>query len=209
MSLLVVCEGLDASGKTSVIKKALELSGNEFLYNKGLKTRTIAGRFSRLFPSTFSLLLEIMYNDYFSVRKNLKKGKVILQDRWFYSVLAHNPENKKDKLLERLFVPYLSKPDIFVYFTVSDEKRTERLAAREDAKEHEFLTRNPEKIKEMEQRFFQKYLDFNGEKHIIDTTKLSVEECGKKLYDVIKVNCNIHVADSCSQLSFYEHPENH
>ncbi|MBM3233703.1 hypothetical protein FJZ19_01275 [Candidatus Pacearchaeota archaeon] len=183
--LFVVCEGLDASGKTTTIKKALELLGNEFLYSKGLKTGTIAGKLSSLFPSTFTLLLEIIYHDWFFVRKNLKNGKTILQDRWHYTVLSHNPKNWKDELLERLCVPYISEPDIYVYFKVSDEKRLERLAARENAKEHEFLINDSERRKEMEERFFRKYRDFPGEKHIIDTSNLSVEECAERLYKIV------------------------
>ena len=114
----IVCEGLDGAGKTTGIKNALEyLPG--FIYSRGLKTDTPAGRISKAHPSTLTLLTELLYLDRTFVRPNLERGYNIVQDRWYFSPLSHNPENKRDRLLEKIFIPCLTKPDLLVYYTVS------------------------------------------------------------------------------------------
>jgi thymidylate kinase len=187
----VVCEGLDCAGKTTSITQALKCfeEKEQVLYSKGLKTDTIAGRFSRLYPSTFSLLVELRYLDRNFVKPYLREGHIVIQDRWYYSVLSHNPENRKDSFLERLLVPSLSKPDLLVYFSVSLDERVERLKKKndnEDNGDHRILLENPAMIKQKEQRFLAYYNKFNGPKAILDTTGLTEEESGSRLYELIE-----------------------
>lgn len=185
----IVCEGLDCAGKTTNIKRAmgyLEKDGYSVMYSKALKTNTIAGEFSKLFPSTFSLLTEILYLDKFFVRPNLSKGKMIIQDRWYYSVLAHNQENYKDKILGKIFKQFLLKPDLLVYFSVSLEERVRRLKKNIRNNDHLGLLKNPQIINEREKRYAKYYKDFEGDKVIFDTTNISETESGYKLYELIK-----------------------
>lgn len=182
--LFIVCEGLDCAGKTTAIKEALNYLNN-FQYSKGLKTQTWIGKFSKLFPSTFSLLLELLYSDKTRIKQQLKEINII-QDRWYYSVLSHNRENLKDKFLERIFVLLLRKPDILVYFSVSLEERLRRLKKAEQTKDHIYLIQNPQKIQEKEERFMRYFDEFNGKKYIVDTTNNSAEETGKKLAELIR-----------------------
>jgi len=184
----IVCEGLDCSGKTTSIENALEhFKKNEFSieYNKGLKTKTLAGTFSRKFPSTLSLLTELLYNDVILVKSRLEKGINILQDRWYYSVLSYNPENRKDKHLEKVFVPLLSKPDVLIYFTVSLDERIRRLKKSIENKDHYTLLKNPEIIKQREERYLDYFNNFKGNKAIINTKNLSEKQSGVRLYDLI------------------------
>jgi len=185
----VVCEGLDKSGKTTSMKYALEYLRNEdypTIYNKGLKTNTLAGRFSKLFPSTSSLLLELGYLDITRIKPSLRKGEIILQDRWYYSVLSHNSYNKIDNFLEKTFVPYLSKPDILIYFTVSDDERIKRLENSDNTIDHRILIENPEIIHRREKRYEEYYREFHGYKAILDTTYTPAEETGYEIYELIK-----------------------
>lgn len=185
----IVCEGLDCAGKTTNIKIAiryLEKDGYPVRYSKALKTNTIAGEFSKLFPSTFSLLTEILYLDKVFVRPNLNKGKIIIQDRWYYSVLAHNRENYKDKILGKIFKQCLSKPDLLIYFSVSLEERIRRLKKDIRNNDHLMLLKNQLIINEREKRYAKYYEDFEGDKVIFDTTNISEEESGYKLYGLIK-----------------------
>jgi thymidylate kinase len=188
MNSFIVCEGLDRSGKTTSIKHALSYFENEGyhpIYSKGLKTDTPAGRLSKIVPCTLTLLIEQLYLDKTIIMPELKKGAIILQDRWFYSVLSYNPENNTDKLLERIFVPYLSKPDLLVYFDVSLEQRIKRLE-NDRTEDHLALLENPQLIEQRKKLILEYYNSFPGNKAIIDTTTLSEEECGYNLYSLIK-----------------------
>lgn len=183
----IVCEGLDCSGKTTTIKNALKyFDKKQIIYSKALKSNTIFGKLSRIFPSTFSLLLELLYLDKFFIRPNLKKGKIIIQDRWYHSILSHNPENKKDKFLEKIFIPRLTKPDLLIYFSVSFSERIKRLKKTSQIKDHNILLYNPERIKQKESRYIEHYNNFKGQKEIIDTTNISEKKASDKLYNLIK-----------------------
>lgn len=187
----IVCEGLDCAGKTTVIKQAIEyLKKDNFpvSYSKGLKSNTLAGKISNIFPTTASLLTELLYLDNAYVKPSLEKGDNIIQDRWYNSVLSHNPENIKDKLLEKTLVPYLSKPDMLIYFSVSLDERIKRLKQKTRTRDHEILWRNPAIIRQKEERYISYYNNFNGSKAVLDTTNASVEESGYRLYEIIKSN---------------------
>ena len=186
--LFIVCEGLDCAGKTTVIKQAMEyLKCDNFpvSYSKGLKSNTLAGKISNIIPSTASLLTELLYLDNTYVKPSLEKGNNIIQDRWYHSVLSHNPENIKDKLLEKILVPHLSKPDILIYFSVSLDERIKRLKQKTKTKDHEILWKNPAIIKQKEERYTSYFNNFKGPKAVLDTTNASVEESGYRLYEII------------------------
>jgi thymidylate kinase len=177
----VVCEGLDAAGKTTSMKHALtalQQAGIEAVYSKGLQTQTFAGRISRCHPSTYTLLGEIAYIDWAVVRPALERDGVVLQDRWFYSVLTHHPLNFPERLFGQLLVPCISKPDLLIHFTVSLEERIARLSARNEPLNPDGLLRDPRRITEREERFLYAYAAFPGEKEIIDTTGKTAEESG-------------------------------
>ncbi len=180
--LFIACEGLDCAGKTTSINHALSYLGRQFLYSKGLKTSII----SRYFTSTFSLLLELLPLDWFFVRPRVQAGMGIMQDRWYYSILSHNSPNLKDYLLGKLFVPFLSKPDMLVYFSVAHNERIKRLKRSADKKDHQLLVSHPELITQREKRMLRYYHQFHGKKAVLDTTARSPEQSGYALYRLIK-----------------------
>jgi len=184
----IVCEGLDASGKTTSARHAIrELGGKYYIsYSKGLMTDTPAGRLSRLYPSTLTLLTELLYIDRRIVRPDLDEGYSVIQDRWYDSVLFHNPDNPADRILERVCVPWLTEPDLLVGFTVSLGERIRRMEKRMD--EHDrILLEDPQKIIEREERFMERFEWFDGEKEMIDTTDLTEEEAGYMLCQAIDI----------------------
>ena len=178
----IVCEGLDAAGKTTTIKHALEEFQNSSMkYNKGLKSATILGKISSLIPSTVTLLMELIYQDLKIIRPALKQGQTIIQDRWYYSVLSYY--SKKEEFLEKLFVPFLSKPDALIYFSVSLDERIKRLRMRDD---HKGILEYPEKIQARERRLLEFYTNFKGPKMIIDTTHRTEAESAHTLCALIQ-----------------------
>lgn len=178
----IVCEGLDCSGKTTGIKKAIESIGKKAVYSKGLCSETFMGRIASKFPSTFLFLAEQLYLTYFVIRPNLKKGKIVLQDRYINSIECHLPSAARayNKLLISIAKLFLLRPDILVNFTVSKDERIKRLKQKQSL-HHKVLIEKPQLIELREEACQKQYKIFNGRKGIIDTTNMPVTESSEKL----------------------------
>lgn len=181
MNKLIVCEGLDGSGKTTTINEAMKRL-DCCVYNKGLCSDTWSGRISRIFPCTLTLMLDLIYQTYFIILPNLLRGRTVFQDRYSISVLSHPAMQKWwNKLLAALLLPLLVKPAVLIYFTVSKKERIRRLKSLPYNKYHEELIKNPAIITEREKRFKEFYEKFDGKKIKIDTTKINANRCAALL----------------------------
>jgi len=177
----IVCEGLDGAGKTTTIKKAMKKLNKNYVYNKGLKSNTLMGKLAPKIPSTFTFLLELLNNTIRKIKPALKSNKIVLQDRYDLSVLSCVPYVDKfyNKLFINFFKRFLLKPDILIYFTVSENERIKRLKQNKN-KYHAKLIKNPKLIKLREKRYSEFYKNFKGAKYKIDTTKKDVKEAANE-----------------------------
>jgi len=184
----VVCEGLDASGKTTTIKGLIK-KNHELLYSKGLKSKTLFGRISGLFPNTLTFLLEFAYISQKYIIPALKSGKTVIQDRYIESVITYGPvvDRWHNQLAIKAIKPWLAKPDVVVYFTVSKEERVKRLKESMENRYHRQLIENPEQIDDRLERY-NVLLDKYSNKQVINTTKLSIKESCNKLDEIVKAN---------------------
>jgi thymidylate kinase len=187
--LFLVAEGVDKAGKTTLLSYVYDKLESECAYCKGLGGDSIIGKVSSSNPSTLLFLLEQLYCDNTCLEKNLNQDKVVLQDRWYYSVVSYPQKNLVDETSAQKIVSILRKPDLLIYFTCSLEERMNRLRT-EPTKEHVDLIKHPEKIIQWEENMLQHYDDFNGNKYLVDTTDRNVEECGDKLIEIIKNHKN-------------------
>ena len=207
--LFVVCEGLDATGKTTTIKKAMEYLPNT-VYSKGLCTDTPVGRLAREQRSTYAFSLELLYVDKHIVRPSLAAQRVVLQDRWYDTVYSHNFPNELDRIMEQTTVPHLTRPDVLVYFSASLEERLKRIKERGNRKTAEtldllaYLTqdtgeklrllnelegfRHPMEMIEREARMMKRYKAFPGPRYIMDTTGRAVEDSARELSTIVLAN---------------------
>ena len=186
--LLIVCEGLDGAGKTTTIEKLLEneKENNNFVYSKGIGSSTFMGKLSRKFPSTFLFLLELIYNQYKIIKPNLKDKKVILQDRYDFSVLSYPTADRfYNRTIAKILSPLIIKPNVLVYFDVSLEERIKRLKESSYNKYHSLLSKNPQLITSRESKYLDFYNKFNRKKTKIDTTNLTPEQSAKLLKQFI------------------------
>lgn len=185
--IFIVSEGLDCSGKTTSIKAAIGIIGEKAAYSKGLCSGTFAGRMASRFPSTFLFLIEQIYLTYFVIKPKLRKGKIVLQDRYFISIASHLPSAAKlhNRLLIKAAKPFLLAPDILVHFNVSEKERIKRLK-QNPYRHHAELIEKPWLIALREEAYKRHYRGFNGRKAVIDTTNNSREESGEALSSLLK-----------------------
>ncbi|MDD5191881.1 MAG: AAA family ATPase [Candidatus Nanoarchaeia archaeon] len=182
--LLIICEGLDGTGKTTTIKQLLSNNkeNNDYIYSKGIGSDTFIGKLARKFPSTLLFLLELMYIQYRIIKPNLKQNKIILQDRYDLSILSYpTAEREYNKLIAKIFKPFIIKPDALVYFHASLEEIIKRLSKSSDNKYHKILSKNPHLIISRENKYLDLYTKFNGYKTKIDTTNKTAEQSSKAL----------------------------
>ena len=188
--LFVVCEGVDKAGKTTVINYAqnkldsLLKEDQKTVYNKGLGGESFLGKVSSNYPCTFLFLLQQLYFDKCRLNEELELGKIVFQDRWFYSVISYPGNDLKDDLVAELMIPPLRRPDLLVYFTCSLEERLRRLDEHRTV-EHLKLINDPARIMLWEERLMKYYQNFSGNKYLLDTTVKSVEASGEELVRLV------------------------
>lgn len=144
---LIVCEGLDCTGKTTAINKILEQKNEQFVYSKGIGSNTFIGKISRKFPSTFLFFIELIYHLTTKIEPSLKQGKIILQDRYNLSITSYVPLTNKwyNQLVIKTFKRFILKPDAIVYFYLPVEEHIKRLKQK-GAKYELMLANNPNLI---------------------------------------------------------------
>lgn len=186
--LFIVCEGLDGAGKTTTIREAMKKLDNGFVYSKGLKSDTIMGKIAPKIPSTFTFLLELIYNTHKKIKPALIGKKIILQDRYSLSVLSFVPNVSlfHNRLLIKALQRFLLEPDLLVYFQVEKNERIRRLKGTDSNKHHLSLINNPSLIDLREKAYYQLYESFKGNKHKIDTTGRSKSDVADEFISKIE-----------------------
>jgi thymidylate kinase len=183
---LIVCEGLDCSGKTTAIEGVINLNP-EYVYSKGIGSDSRLGRVARRFPSTFMFLSELIYNAYVHILPSLREDKIVLQDRYDVSVASFVPNTNRwyNQFLihaARLLIP---EPDAIVYFHLPLEERIKRL--KHKGKKYELmLAEHPEIITLREKEYEKWYDQFNGPKTRIDTEINSIKQTARILEDFVQ-----------------------
>jgi len=185
-SKFIVFEGLDCSGKTSVINKILPYYENG-MYSKFMGGNNIFGKLADITHFTSLYLIEIIYLSLFSIRPNMKKNRYIFQDRYIYSMLSfrRSPLSFYHKLLYAIARLFVVKPDLLILLTVTKKERIMRLAKNKNVY-HLFLINNPRVIAERDNEFLKLYNKHVGKKVIVDTSNLQLEDV--KNYITKKIN---------------------
>jgi len=138
--MLIVFEGIDASGKTTVsrmVKEALERKGFRtalYIYpNKSSIYGSIIDLFlkSKIFltpQEQFFLYLLDMYRDKQDVVDKLLKNYIVLMDRYYTSTIAYQCAQGFDYRVAKTVIEYLAmpKPDIIIYLDIDPRIAIER-----------------------------------------------------------------------------------
>lgn len=189
---LIVIEGLDGAGKTASAKKVCEQMGKRYnlVYCKGVGSDTFWGRIAKRFAKTFLFLLELLYAVNVRIIPNLKKGKVVLLDKYFYCVASHIPDvdNKLNKFWIRIFKPHIIQPDLVIYFNVTMKERIRRLKLDPYNKFHQKIINDPCWAAKRERRYRKIIEQFDSELETIylNTTEKSRHEVVEMLKEIIE-----------------------
>jgi len=189
--ILIVFEGIDGSGKSTQAKILLErLQEEDFdaVYfrepSKGKWGRKIKKK--ALHPDSLSPEEEL---DLFqkdrreNVEKNLKpalkKKRIVILDRYYYSTIAYQGAKGIDeKLIRRINEEFIVEPDLVFIFDIDPKRGLERI---ENRKKKDKLFEREDYLVKVREIF----RSFKGEKFVhIDALK-SKEEISKEIQEIV------------------------
>ena len=179
--ILIIFEGGDCTGKTTYANGLFEVLKTKYgvCYSKGIGSKTLLGKLARKHPSTLLFCLELAFITLFKIKPNLKRGKIILQDRYNPTIASHLPsiDKKINQLLIKAFNPIFKKPDLIIYFTVSPKQQIARLKeTMESNKYHKVLVENPELIRLRERKYRELLFPHQNRLIHIDTSNTDIEK---------------------------------
>lgn len=153
--MIIVFEGHDGVGKTSVInsvKRLLQLNGKNVTIVKNPSKiyknvrDGIKNNLSASFYFSYSASMFALYEAEYMKRLGYN---IILMDRYYYSTLVSHMS--RGFHVDMNYFDVFLKPDLVFWLKVSEETRCERLFGRKENLEHDMLTLNKDLIKKADE----------------------------------------------------------
>ena len=176
--MLIAIDGLDASGKTSVIELLAKEQGWINIASEVKDMRQVV-RSAPKHTAAVNRLLNLAFLRHMSdtAKELLKEGKTVLLDRYTPSH-SHYAKAFNKKAIKAGEFPdidpaalNLAKPDLVIILRVREDVRQARLAARGEQTPHELTLSNEHKIREAIQKRLEREADI-----VIDTSDLTAKE---------------------------------
>ena len=158
---LICVEGIDGSGKSTqlaILRDWLKSLKQDVIFTEWnssdliSQTTKLAKKKNLLSPRTFSLLHAVDFADRLEqvIIPALKAGFIVLADRYVYTAFARDVARGVDSKWVRKLYGFAIKPDLTLYFRVSEEVSLERICANRSPKFYEAgmdmkLSNNPYK----------------------------------------------------------------
>lgn len=199
--IFIVFEGLDLTGKTTLIKK-LQEKHPEFIYTRepGGTDCKLAEDIRKMvlsYPGEMDALTETYLfaasraEHMNKIRKWLDQGKTVICDRFVYSSLYYQgimkglgPEN-----VLGINQPILNiiQPDILFYVTVSEEERNNRRNQRQEINELDKLSFREEAVKANNDFYSIIKQTFCKTIHVIDTSDNDSDKCLREIENTLSI----------------------
>ena len=189
--ILIVFEGIDGSGKSTqaeILLERLQEEDFDVVYfrepSKGKWGRKIKKKALHPDSLTPEEELDLFLKDRReNVEKNLKpalkKKRVVILDRYYYSTIAYQGAKGIDeKLIRRMNEEFVIEPDLVFIFDIDPQKGLERI---ENRKKKDRLFEREDYLVKVREIF----RSFKGEKFVhIDALK-SKEEISKEIQEIV------------------------
>ena len=145
---LICVEGIDGSGKSTqliILRDWLKSLKQDVIFTEWnssdliSQTTKLAKKKNLLSPRTFSLLHAVDFADRLEqvIIPALKAGFIVLADRYVYTAFARDVARGVDRDWVRKVYGFAVKPDLTMYFRVSEEVSLERICANRSPKFYE------------------------------------------------------------------------
>ena len=196
----IVFEGLDRTGKTTILQAATQRLCNEnklpYICFKGVASDTEFGKSIKHKYSTFWFLVDLILLTFKYIKPALNQGYSVLQDKYNFFLEMHYPECYDDLnpfwlWLAKLF---LIKPDLILYFETDEEIQLRRLSEDRDNHYHLKLAANPELLSNRK-KLYEQVLEKSGCRVIkIDTSDADIAKTTYQVVEIIRKEINGHAS---------------
>ncbi len=203
-SRLIVFEGIDGVGKTTLcqkLKEALEMQGMKAVWYEEGEDRYKGFNLIKPFikakaPIDASLLFYLASSIYKSrIIEKLLKKQWVLCDRYIYSTLAYHIIHGADKnLLSSLVDLPIRKPDFTFLITAKESVRTKRAKLRRHSNANDFLEKRPGNLVARMEKELKKFQPI-----IVDNSSEGIEEALRAIFT--------HLGPICRESSLFERTE--
>lgn len=145
---LVCVEGIDGSGKSTqlaILRDWLKSLKQDVIFTEWnssdliSQTTKLAKKKNLLSPRTFSLLHAVDFADRLEqvIIPALKAGFIVLADRYVYTAFARDVARGVDRDWVRKVYGFAAKPDLTMYFRVTEDVSLERICSNRSPKFYE------------------------------------------------------------------------
>ncbi len=145
---LVCVEGIDGSGKSTqlaILRDWLKSLKQDVIFTEWnssdliSQTTKLAKKKNLLSPRTFSLLHAVDFADRLEqvIIPALKAGFIVLADRYVYTAFARDVARGVDREWVRKVYGFAVRPDLTLYFNVTEDVSLERICANRSPKFYE------------------------------------------------------------------------
>jgi thymidylate kinase len=175
--MILMCEGMDCSGKTSTIRRAKELLEEKVQVDvlKGAGTATLLGRAARRTGASPLFFLESLVAGYRAAMR--AEGTVVLLDRYWWTPYTFCERRIAQQSVAALY----PVSDGLVLFAADQETLRERLSLEHDNRYHHYLLENPGEMYRRERQYKQLYAQFPKAKTVIDTSGMDIKQSAERL----------------------------
>lgn len=197
--MFIVLEGLDGSGKTTQLKKLTGYIASKYPDKKLIITREPGGSYNEVGEQIRNVLLNNDMNDYtrallyaasryehqLKIKEWLKKGYIVLCDRYIYSSLAYqsNDELSMEEIMQINRYNDIIKPDHIIFYRVNMD--TYRIRKQNRSKEREL-----DAIENKPDEFFLKTITNYGKALECEWSKIIEIDANKSLEEVTSETLN-------------------
>ena len=180
---LVVIDGVDGSGKSSVIKELSIKLGATIIESPSGEFRNIKHVFDNPIisqKSRYLFYLSCLVETSNLIEIELKRGKGVLADRYLHSVMAYPLAEKEDISFVsidrlKLYIPFRT-----ICLTAEDDIRINRIIKRDGKNEAIKAIERLEHIKKID-KLLKSWADFT-----IDTSNLVVNQTVNRIYEYLQ-----------------------
>lgn len=204
--LFIALEGIEASGKTTQTARLGEKIAHDFdIYLTKNPTHSFVGNFIRMSLLAGKLRVPPVALQYLfgadrdiqqeEIIEHLKKGEIVISDRYFWSSVAYGTADKREVDYENerelsltafsllsMYHQFLL-PDVTIYLDISIEESLRRMS---ESKKHTEIYDNKETNVKVEKGYKWLIRKFPKEFIILDGTK-SMEELEEEIVEIIKI----------------------
>ena len=183
----VVIEGISGVGKTTTLKEIIGLIHRcDVVYSKGFVKDSKWQYWIYNHPHAFTYYLDLAIYTAMKLKPLLRKGTVVLQDRYIYTIdsLLPDCEWKHNKLLRKIVYPFFLQPAIYIHITADLDEVTQRLSKYAEDEYHLNLVAHPEIQMRREEKYMQIYNKIACPKYILDTSRKKPIECAHELIEI-------------------------